>query len=358
MALQLSRRRKTAFVLAAILLPLAAVAIVVGITEYRFHGHGREELWGYVNFHGYRGPVLGRKASGEFRVAMIGGSTVYGQGVETDQTIPAYLEQRLRQSGRAVTVANLGYMADGVYADGLSLTDYRYLDYDLAVLYEGYNDLFNIPNYYSFRHRSLVFRLTGYFPMFPVVFAEKAKSLRYHGDLAAAYRGDRPVVPANPAARASAAALEFAASLDRQMNDSMRQVGEQAAEGACGHWTFYCEHVAENVQTALSSGADVLVVVQPFLPALDDPSDGPVRAALHRSQTESTLSYLSQRFGSDVRLHVLNLGEAIDLRQTTYRSDNLHLTSQGNAVIADRLIAPITKIAADRAHRSQSPNHS
>jgi len=112
------------------------------------------------------------------------------------------------------------------------------------------------------------------------------------------------------------------------------------------------------VQLALDTGADVLVVVQPFLPAIDDPPDGAVKAALHRSQTEATLSYLSQRFDGNVRLHVLNLGEAIDLRQPTLRSDNLHLTSEGNAVVADRLIAPITKIAAARVHRSQSPSHS
>lgn len=347
----LAIRRKVAFVLAAVLLPIVPIVAAVGVTEYRFHNHGHEELFGYVNIRGYRGPVLGRKRPGEFRVAVFGGSTVYGQGVESNQTIPAILEQRLRSAGRNITVANLGYMNDGAYADGLDLADYRYLDYDLAVLYEGYNDLFNVPNRYSFRHRSLIFRLTGYFPMFPLVFAEKAKSLRYGGDINAAYRGDRPVVPANATARAGAAALEFAASLDSRMADSMRQA-EQVTGGACGYWTFYCEHVAENVQIAFNNGADVLVVVQPFLPGSNDQKGGPVTAALHRSQTSATLAHLRRRYDDDTRLHVVNLGEAIDLRDEKYRLDNLHLAADGNAVIAGRLVEPVLDVAAAHATRS------
>jgi hypothetical protein len=349
----LSLRRKIAFVLAAMLLPIVPIVAAVGITEYRFHNHGRQELFGYVNIRGYRGPVLEGKRPDEFRVAVFGGSTVYGQGVETTQTIPAILEQRLRSSGGNVTVANLGYMNDGVYADGLDLADYRYLDYDLAVLYEGYNDLFNVPNLYSFRHRSLIFRLTGYFPMFPLVFAEKAKSLRYRGDLNAAYQGARPVVPANAAARAGAAALEFAASLDSRMADSMRRA-EHAGGGACGYWTFYCEHLAENVRIAFDAGADVLVVVQPFLPGPDDRDDGPLIASLHRSQTSAALAYLRQRYGDDTRLHIVNLGEALDLRDTALRLDNVHLTAGGNAVIAGRLVEPVLHIAAARAPRTTS----
>jgi hypothetical protein len=50
----------------------------------------------------------------------------------------------------------------------------------------------------------------------------------------------------------------------------------------------------------------------------------------------------------------LNLGEAIDLRRPTYRIDNLHLTPEGNALIAGCLLAPIQDIAAARVRRSKS----
>src|SRR4051812_1733751 len=109
--------RRALFIAAAILLPIVPVAAVVGSVEYRYHGHGREVLFGYVNIEGYRGRVLSRKRPGEFRTAVVGGSTVYGQGVDPDQAFPALLEQELRAGGRDVSVVNLGYMNDGAYAD-------------------------------------------------------------------------------------------------------------------------------------------------------------------------------------------------------------------------------------------------
>src|SRR5205814_5907361 len=145
----------------------------------------------------------------------------------------------------------------------------------------------------------------------PLVLSEKAKLLRYHGDLKAAYRGDRPVVPIGLPARAGAAALEFAASLDRQMKVAMQQA-QHPTPGACGFWTFYCEHVAANIQTAFDAGADVLFVAQPYLPGPDDPDHGPLLATLHRGQTAQLLSYLRQRFPDEPRLHVSDLSEAID----------------------------------------------
>ena len=347
-----SRLRRVAVVAAALFL-VAAVGLVgltlsIAAVEYRYHRQEREDLYGYVNIEGYRGQRLNHKRAGEFRAVVVGGSTTYGQGVNAIETIPAALERKLRGRGRDISVANLGYMNDGVYADGLTLRDYRYLHYDLAILYEGYNDLFNVPNLYSFRHRSVVFRLTGYFPMFPLVLAEKAKSLRYHGDLNAAYRGDQPVVPIGLPSRAGAAALEFAASLDSRMNAAMQEA-ERTTEGACGYWTFFCEHVAANVQTALDAGADVLFVVQPYLPSPDDRPDDSSWASLHRGQSERVLSYLQQRFGGDVRLHVANIGEAIDLRKETYRLDNVHLTATGNEVVAEHLVDPVMAIASQHA---------
>ena len=336
--------------MAAVLLPLVPVALVVGSIEYRYHGHGREVQYGYVNIDGYRGDVRPRKHTGEFRVVVVGGSTVYGQGIAPDSAFPPQLERALRARGRDISVINLGYMNDGAYADGLTLKDYRYLKYDLAVLYEGYNDLFNVPNFYSFRHSSLVFRLTGYFPMFPLVFEEKAKAIRYRGNMNAAYRGDQPVVPIGLPSRAGAAALEFAANLDKRMVAAQKEV-ERTTSGACGYWTFFCEHVADDVQIAFDGGADVLLTVQPYVPLDGDPQDQSTYAVLHRGQASTTLNYLRGRFPGDARLHIANLGEAVDLRRTEYRLDNLHLNEAGNAVIARELVGPVLRVADERAAR-------
>ena len=73
---------------------------------------------------------------------MLGGSTVFGYGVAWNESIPAQLEPRLQaRLGRPVTVVNLGFNNEGAYAFVPNLEDFAYLDYDVIVLYEGYNDL-------------------------------------------------------------------------------------------------------------------------------------------------------------------------------------------------------------------------
>src|SRR5262249_60952161 len=68
------------------------------------------------------------------------------------------------------------------------------------------------PNYLLWRRQSPVFRWTGYMPVLPLVFREKAMALRAGGDLDAAYRG-RAVFKPGLGRRAGAAALESAAAI-------------------------------------------------------------------------------------------------------------------------------------------------
>ena len=59
--------------------------------------HHRVERFAGVNIWGYRGPRVSRKkAPGEHRLVVIGGSTAFGYGVDWDQAFPAYLERDLR----------------------------------------------------------------------------------------------------------------------------------------------------------------------------------------------------------------------------------------------------------------------
>src|SRR5262245_13147080 len=65
-----------------------------------------------VNIWGYRGPILGRKAAQERRLAVLGESTAFGYGVKWNEAFPAYLETQLNArapAGRRITVANLAY---------------------------------------------------------------------------------------------------------------------------------------------------------------------------------------------------------------------------------------------------------
>lgn len=48
------------------------------------------------------------RGPGELRIAMLGGSTAYGYGVNWDEAIPAQLERQLAPSGGPLSVVNLG----------------------------------------------------------------------------------------------------------------------------------------------------------------------------------------------------------------------------------------------------------
>ena len=51
--------------------------------------HHRFERGVLYNVWGYRGPTVGRKTAGEYRVAVLGGSAAYGFGVRWDESMPA-----------------------------------------------------------------------------------------------------------------------------------------------------------------------------------------------------------------------------------------------------------------------------
>jgi lysophospholipase L1-like esterase len=71
----------------------------------------------HVNHLGLRGPDLGRKLPGEYRILCLGDSTTYGQGVADEDTIPTCLEAELARlapsSARRVRVVNGGVRGYG-----------------------------------------------------------------------------------------------------------------------------------------------------------------------------------------------------------------------------------------------------
>src|SRR5262249_31870034 len=143
----LPRRRKVVFALGAVL--LAAVASLAVLIAGDVYLHRKFERSAGFNIWGYRGPVAGRKQAGAYRGVMLGGSATYGYGTTWEESIPAVLERNLRArpvgAFRRVSVINLGYNNEGAYSFKYTLDDYRSLRYDLAILYEGYNDLMGDP---------------------------------------------------------------------------------------------------------------------------------------------------------------------------------------------------------------------
>lgn len=335
----MTRRRRMVFAATAMALSMTVTCAAVLAAD--LYVHQRAENSAGLNRWGYRGPVVGRKAAGEFRVVMVGGSTVFGYGGPWHEAAPAFLEHELRAAhpSTPITVVNLGYNNDGAYAALPTLEDYRYLDYDLVILYEGYNDRLGdgYPNTQVYRRQSVVFRWTGYSPILPLALKEKAAVLR-NGAAGATAADGKPVFRPNVMARTSASALEAAGAisdaLGRQLDRVVAEPRGVPATGAdcAAPWSRYCESMLRATAYARNQGAKVLIVGPPVFPH-------PTNAAVEFDQQASLAAAVRARFGADNGVRFLDLSRAIDLADPRYSFDTMHLGREGNLRLA-QLIAP------------------
>jgi hypothetical protein len=345
---------------------LAAAGPLTALLAVDVYLHGRFAKSGGFNIWVYRGPLVPSKKAGEYRVVFMGGSTAYGYGVSWDEAIPAVLERdlatRAAGSGQTFRVVNLGYNNEGAYAFKYTLDDYLWLKYDLACLYEGMNDLMgdpNGPNLSVFRHDSPIFRLTGYVPIFPVIFREKSAAMLHGGDAGAAYpisyRGDKTVFHPSLATRTGAGLLDAAAtvgqSLERQVGriarEPRRQIIDAGSTGCKFPWQEYCRSVQEAVAFALEHRKQVLVITQPY-------GVGTAYRARHMDQQSEMVGMLRRRFGAEPRVLYANLGEAVDLFDVLLSFDRMHLTPEGNRRAAAQLVTPVLEMASRAARGTRS----
>lgn len=322
----------------------ASLVTIVALLCADLYLHKRVEKSAGLNAWGYRGPAVGRKKPGEVRVVVLGGSTAFGYGVTWDHAFPALLEQRLNASGTgAYTVVNLGYNSEGAYSFRFTLQDFAYLDYDLVCLYEGYNDLMgdNQPNLAVYRRDSPIFRLTGYFPILPLVFREKAMALRSGGDLNSAYAGEKTVFRPDLSVRFGAAALDAASrigtSVERQLDRvaaEPKRTTVRAAEGCAFPWNHYCESMATAVDYSLARHKKAIVIAQPQV------TSGVTRP-LQDQQQEALSEMLAQRYRLNPDVRYEDLRNAINLDDPVSAPDAMHLSYRGNLTIANRLVDPV-----------------
>ncbi len=344
----MTTRKRLLFSLIAVSVPILMLGSALLATDVYLHK--RFTRTGGFNVWGYRGPTASRKAPGEYRVVMLGGSTVFGYGVAWDEAIPAQLERiGAERSDRAIKVINLGYNNEGAYSFAYTLADYKYLQYALAVLYEGYNDMMgdpNGPNLAVFRHDSPVFRLTGYLPIFPLVFHEKAAVLTTGsaGSLYLAASWKRTVFQPNLARRTTAEILNAAAdvgqSLERQLGrltaEAHRQI-DGPDEGGCPYpWAEYCRSVQRGIEVAVQMNKQVLVVRQPRL-------IGAV-GERHDWQQRVLADMVHKRFGNDRRVALADLASAVALTDPNVSFDRMHLTPAGNQMVAAALVEPVLQM--------------
>jgi lysophospholipase L1-like esterase len=342
----MKRRRYVLFAFLAIC--LAIVLSSAGVMAGDLYLHRRYADVAGLNIWGYRGPTVGRKQPNEWRLVVLGESTAFGYGVRWDEAFPAYLQQKInttaRADGRRVSVVNLAYNGEGAHSYKYTLRDYDYLNADAVLFYSGYNDLGG-TNTQVFRHLSPIFRATGYLPIFPIIFQEKAMALRA-GNLEEAYGGKRTTFKPNITARATASALEQAVSISRSLGDQIGRgtidttVDEAAIVGApcTDRWAHYCGEMYTAVKMALDEGKQVLLVTQPYM------SLNAVAVSLHRDQQRRMHAFLREKLGDTPKLRFATLAEAVDVKDPVLCYDGMHLTARGNERVASALVPEVAAL--------------
>jgi hypothetical protein len=331
----LPRGRRGYFAVAAIAAStLLTIGLVLGLDVYLHHRFART---GGYNVWGYRGDTIGRKAPGELRLVMLGGSVAFGFGVEADQTIPYYLERRLSSGQHAPRVVNLGWNSEGAYSFLPTLEDYDYLEYDGAILYSGYNDLGR--NTQVFRHQSAVFRLTGYLPILPIVPIRRWLEVNDLNDTASADGKVvfRPTLADRYATEAADTALRITKALEHELGRLAAEQPESQPTGVDGieaEWVDYCGYVERAVRYTIDRGRTAFVVTEPY------------RDARHIRQQFAVWKMLRSRFAGHPKVHYIDLGGAVDLDDRTLSYDGLHLTPAGNERVAARLADALRKAIA------------
>ena len=195
-----------------------------------------------------------------------------------------------------------------------------------------------------------MFRATGYLPIFPMIFSEKAAALLSGGESGKAADQKtvfRPGLAARGAAGVLSAVSQVTEVVGRNTNKvtdpAHRDVPVRESAGCERPWTLYCESMTAAIEFARGHGIDVLVVGQPEMPAF---TSGRVR---HDHQQQELAAMIERRFGNDARVRYASMRGVVDTADPQISFDLMHLTAEGNAVLGRRLALYVREFLARRA---------
>lgn len=334
------RKPKTPFALLSVAIFLGAPLLALLILDLHFHEKFNRSYMGF-NIRGYRGPLLGAKPKGGHRVAVLGGSTAAGYGVGVDQTMPAFLGKELKRNfpNSVTDVANLGWNVQGVYSFPFTIESYADLKPNLWIFYIGYTDAG--VNTFDWRKGSLCFRLTGYMPIWPLIFREKAMALLSGGKLDQAYRDPKILFTPTLSSKIVGTALHGSVDavegmgkiLDRWAHQKPSSNKKRQPEEYPDALSFYLHWVDQSIQRALAvSDGSVLLLGQPRI------------GSWHASQQKALREFFLRDYAHHPRIFYLDMAFAVDLKNRDLAPDGMHLSSQGNEILAKKLFPFVGEI--------------
>ena len=260
-----------------------------------------------INGHGFRGPDIGPKPDGAYRIAVLGGSTVFGSGVPDSQTIPAHLQDMLE----GTEVINAGIPSATSFTElWLAENVLPGIGPDLVVVYGGYNDAGRLPDNPGVAHRA---HLAGAGPAEDPPRAEWTFKTREF--LGHARKQAQDAI--SWAAGAAPPSLAVEPSADRA------RVWQERVEGIC--------------RIGGELGFRTAVFLQPAADERNSPrgGEGPELAS-RLAQMEIMSGYLDMD-GCDV---VADLRRALDGAGPVF-TDHVHLSGEGNRLMAGHIYSHI-----------------
>jgi hypothetical protein len=295
----------------ALLAATVVVAVITGALLADIELHRRVDVRDGLNRQGYRGVLLPAKKTGECRIALVGGATVFspaiGQPQSTGQVLENYLHQRWRWMTQQrefvyTRVANLSQPNDTAARAGDALRDYHHLGFDIAAIVTGYNDLPGAVLTPQGRRDSALFRTAGYLPVLPAI-----------------VRG-LPLVPPAPEVPTDIGWIRtHAGEID----------GDRQPRPCEPMWSRYCDAVADAVDYSLSQGQRVLVVTEPYV------------SRDHYAQQRALARMLAYRYGTDERVRYRDLGWALNQLDPRLAVDAVTLEPSGVEAFADGLVSSL-----------------
>tara|TARA_B000000460_G_scaffold17318_1_gene11629 strand:+ start:1664 stop:2755 length:1092 start_codon:yes stop_codon:yes gene_type:complete len=271
-----------------------------------------------INNDGFRGPeIKSEKSNDDFRIIVIGGSTVFGSGLSNDdQTIPFELYKKFNEKYANVEVINAGISSitsfEEVYHIKHKLV---HLDPDMIIVYDGVNDIFyRVIDDPEIIESTDEFQLKDFqkYLRSPVVFYRHILLPILHFDVLGSPSTDKPT-----------------ALYDEQVSNNIAQSWER--------------RIAEFCQVAREHQFESVVVIQPSLSHGIKPlSDYERSIQLENIHRERTFEKLIQKGkGLNECSLVLDFSDVFENTNAGVYIDQVHVNNLGNKIIAEKIYEKI-----------------
>ena len=151
------------------------ISIILLIFLDRIVGNKLNNLYQGWNHKGYRGLVKEPKKIDHKRIAFFGGSVAGGYGLNYRDSMSYILEQKLfNKKFDTVNLALSGHATHGILN---AVKDYNYLDYDIAIIHNGYNDCTLKGYNFTSRNNNPIYKYFKYYPILQLYIPEKTQLL-------------------------------------------------------------------------------------------------------------------------------------------------------------------------------------